>query len=156
MGTAKRILALKDAEFDGDDYQPDRDKERLTGQIKRVFRHIQDGKWYTVEKIANTTGDPQTSVSAQIRNLRKPKFGAHEIDRQYLGSGLYEYRMIAPTPTEQSDMAKTNGHVMSDNKCKQCGVSQSEAERSKCKPKGDQFSMPFALEKTHKNPWDGI
>ena len=43
-----------DAHFNGDDYQPDRDKERLRGQILRVYTVIKDGRWRTLRSIADT------------------------------------------------------------------------------------------------------
>jgi hypothetical protein len=87
-----------DPEFDGDDYQPDRDKPRLTGQIKEVFSFISDQKWHTVHRIAAITGHPEPSVSAQLRNLRKERFGGHTIDRKYAGDGLYLFRLANANP----------------------------------------------------------
>lgn len=81
-------------DFDGADYQSGRDKDRLTGQIKRVYTTMLDGKWRTLSQISELTGDPEASISAQMRHLRKPKFGAYTIEKNYLGSGLYEYRML--------------------------------------------------------------
>jgi len=80
--------------FDGDDYNPDLDQKRLTGQICRIYREMISGKWLTVDEIAAATNDPQTSVSAQIRNLRKPAFGGHFIPkRRRVISGLYEFKL---------------------------------------------------------------
>ena len=83
-----------DADFNGDDYQSERDKERLRGQILRVYTAIKDGRWRTLRQLAETTGDPEASVSAQLRHLRKPRFGGHEIVKRYIKNGLYEYRLI--------------------------------------------------------------
>jgi hypothetical protein len=80
-------------EFDGDDYQSDRDKPRLTGQIKSVFEVISDQEWWSVRRISKHTGAPEPSVSAQLRNLRKERFGGHTIEREYRGSGLYLFRL---------------------------------------------------------------
>lgn len=83
-----------DAHFNGDDYQPARDKERLRGQILRVYSAIKDGRWRTLKQLSETTGDPEASVSAQLRHLRKPRFGGHEIVKRHVKNGLYEYRLI--------------------------------------------------------------
>ena len=85
------------ARFDGDDYDDRRDRSRLVGQIKRVFEYVEDGEWRTVQQIAEATGDPETSVSAQLRNLRKARFGGHNVEKRHAGNGLYFYRL---TPTE--------------------------------------------------------
>ncbi len=84
--------------FDGADYVPAHDQLRLTGQLKRVWDVICDTEWHTLREIATATGDPESSVSAQLRHLRKQKFGGHTIERQPRGErsrGLYEYRLVA-------------------------------------------------------------
>lgn len=82
--------------FDGADYKPSRDDPRLSGQIRRIYDLMLDGQWRTLAEIAATTGDPEASVSAQLRHLRKKRFGAHTVERQHRGDksrGLYEYRL---------------------------------------------------------------
>ena len=88
------------AEFDGADYRPERDRLRLTGQLRRVFDLMTDGRWRTLAAIAEATRDPVASVSAQIRHLRKPKFGGHTVERRHVGNGLYEYRLVV-NPNER-------------------------------------------------------
>jgi len=56
---------------------------------------VQDGKWRSLKEIASMTGDPEASVSAQLRHLRKARFGGHTIEKSYEGGGLYLYRMAA-------------------------------------------------------------
>ena len=80
--------------FDGADYVAKRDNARLTGQILRVWECMADGKWRTLREIADITGDPEPSVSAQLRHLRKERFGAHTIEREHIERGLYKYRLI--------------------------------------------------------------
>lgn len=82
--------------FDGSDYDPELDRDRLTGQLYRIFNLMHDGRYRTLEEIATITGDPASSVSAQLRNLRKDRFGAHTVDKRRRGdktSGLWEYRL---------------------------------------------------------------
>lgn len=83
--------------FNGSDYSPKHDNVRLTKQIKRVFDLMKDGKFRTLGEIESITGDPQASLSAQLRNLRKDRFGAHTVNKQIRGDrkyGLYEYKLI--------------------------------------------------------------
>ena len=82
-----------DLRFDGADYNRTRDDARLTGQILRVWECMSDGKWRTLKDIAQETGDPEASVSAQLRHLRKPRFGGHTVEREYIDKGLYKYRL---------------------------------------------------------------
>ena len=82
--------------FDGSEYEHKHDFVRLSGQIQRVYDAIKDGDWYTLDEINKITGDPHASVSAQLRNLRKKRFGAHVVDKWYKGSrsnGLWEYKL---------------------------------------------------------------
>jgi hypothetical protein len=91
---SQAILQHQDRDrFDGADYVPSRDDVRLTGQLERVFNLIADGKWRTLRQIAEGTGDPEASVSAQLRHLRKPRFGSHTVNRRHLERGLYEYQL---------------------------------------------------------------
>jgi hypothetical protein len=80
--------------FDGDDYNHERDSERLTGQLLRIFEVVKDSKWRTLKEIAMLTGDPEASISAQLRHLRKPRFGSYEVEKQHIDRGLYKYRVI--------------------------------------------------------------
>jgi len=86
--------------FDGADYTPTLDKLRLTGQLLRVFNLMRDGAWRTLDSIAAATGDPAASISAQLRHLRKQRFGAHDVQKRRHGkktSGLFEYRVVVNT-----------------------------------------------------------
>jgi hypothetical protein len=77
-------------DFDGATYEPSRDKDRLTGQLERVYKAVKDGRWLTLAGIASRTGDPEASISAQLRNLRKLKFGAYDIRKRRVGN-VFEY-----------------------------------------------------------------
>jgi hypothetical protein len=80
--------------FNGADYIPSRDDARLSGQILRVWECMKDENWRTLREIANITGDPEASISAQLRHLRKERFGGHEVEREYVSNGLYKYRLL--------------------------------------------------------------
>ena len=80
--------------FEGDDYNHERDSDRLTGQLLRIFEVVKDSRWRTLKEIALLTKDPEASISAQLRHLRKPRFGSHEVEKQYVDRGLYKYRVL--------------------------------------------------------------
>jgi hypothetical protein len=67
-----------------------------------------DGRWYTLKDIAVRTGDPEPSISAQLRHLRKPRFGGYIVEREYIANGLYQYRVLL----QQTE--KTNDHQRQD------------------------------------------
>lgn len=94
VATNQPSLFDKPLRFDGSDYLPWRDDERLTGQYWRVWRVMVDGGWHTLSEIARITGDHEASVSAQLRHMRKPRFGSHTIEKEYVDNGLFTYRLI--------------------------------------------------------------
>jgi hypothetical protein len=81
--------------FDGKTYDAARDGDRLNAQLGRVFHAMRDSDWWTLAQLSCATGDPEGSVSARIRDLRKPKFGGHLMERRYVSAGLWEYRLSA-------------------------------------------------------------
>ena len=86
-------ITQEELRFNGADYDPERDNGRLGAQLKRVFDYVSDGNWHTLEDMANNTGDPAASISAQLRHLRKTRFGSWNVERRYINNGLYEYRL---------------------------------------------------------------
>jgi len=83
-------------QFDGKTYDPDFDESRLTGQLGRVYACMKDGRWRTLGEVEAVTGDPQASISARLRDFRKPHCGSHTIHRRRRGDeerGLWEYRL---------------------------------------------------------------
>ena len=56
-----------------------------------------DGFWRTLREIENHTGDPQSSISAQLRHLRKKRFGGYTVEKRRRGEGakgLWEYKLV--------------------------------------------------------------
>ena len=85
--------------FNGAAYDPAHDDPRLENQLTRIFALMKDGLWRTLAEIELTTGDPQASISAQLRHLRKERFGSYCIERRARGDrehGLFEYRIKPP------------------------------------------------------------
>ena len=80
--------------FDGSDYVPSRDNDRLSGQLLRVWDCMKDEQWRTLREISNITGDPEASISAQLRHLRKPRFGSYDVEKEYISNGLYKYKLL--------------------------------------------------------------
>lgn len=83
--------------YDGSDYVPVRDDARLDRQYDRIYGLMRDGGWRTLSQIEVATGDPAASISAQLRHMRKPRFGGHVLNKRYLGEGLFEYQLVLNT-----------------------------------------------------------
>lgn len=86
--------------FDGPCYSPEHDDARLTGQLQRIFAYMKSGDWHTLSEIAAATGAPEASASANLRHLKKSRFGSHGVEKRPRGEravGLWEYRLIVNT-----------------------------------------------------------
>lgn len=97
MSTQHEQPSLFDGiDHDGETFDRDADGRRLNAQTQRVFDLMRDGTWRTLAEIAKATGDPEASISARLRDLRKEKFGGHAVERRRRGEvkrGLWEYRL---------------------------------------------------------------
>jgi hypothetical protein len=90
--------------FSGPDYDPALDQKRLEKQMGRIYELMKDGKWRTLKEIAEVTHDPESSVSAQLRHLRKPRFGGYILNKRRRGTkskGLFEYQLLPPPKPEK-------------------------------------------------------
>ena len=86
-------MSLQVLTRDGYTFDPALDGRRLAAQHNRVLAILKQGGWYTLAEIAALTHDPEASVSARIRDLRKPRFGKHTVDRRRRTQGQFEYRL---------------------------------------------------------------
>ena len=87
--------------FDGEMSAPALDADRITRQLDTVRRLMSDGAWRTLAEINEVSGVPEASASARLRDLRKDKFGGHEVlrRRREPGHGVWEYRV---TPAQEA------------------------------------------------------
>lgn len=86
-------------QFNGSDYVPELDHARLGKQITDIFNLMKDGQYRTLREIEQATGHPQASCSAQLRHLRKARFGSHTVNKQRRIStapeaGIFEYQLL--------------------------------------------------------------
>jgi len=85
--------------FNGAVYDPYWDDNRLSNQIGRIFDLMMDSHWKILAEISARTADPPASISAQLRHLRKRRFGSYVVEKRHRGArdkGLFEYRVLAP------------------------------------------------------------
>lgn len=79
---------------DGETFDRKRDGARLNGQAEDVFRLMRDRQWRTLAMISEATGHPEASVSARLRDFRKPHLGGFTVERQRLDCGAWAYRVL--------------------------------------------------------------
>lgn len=87
---------VEEPRFDGETYDPMLDRDRLAKQLGRVFDALRAHQWLTLRELSGITRDPESSISARIRDLRKERFGGHTIlrrRRDVPARGIFEYRL---------------------------------------------------------------
>jgi DNA-binding transcriptional regulator GbsR (MarR family) len=84
--------------FDGPSYSPEQDQERLSDQFGRIRGLMMDGRWRSLSEISRELNYPESSVSAQLRHMRKSRFGGYVVERQRSEfiKGLFYYRVLPP------------------------------------------------------------
>lgn len=81
--------------FDGATFDVQKDYVRLKGQLARVYNWMSDGRWRTLSELKNLAGGTEAALSARLRDLRKPRFGGHVVNRRRrTNNGLWEYQLI--------------------------------------------------------------
>lgn len=86
--------------FDGESYLPLWDERRLSTLLGRVYAALRSGEWRTLAELSAACGGSTASVSARIRDLRKERFGGHVIERKRVGDGVFAYRLIGASATD--------------------------------------------------------
>jgi hypothetical protein len=88
--------------FDGATFDKDLDGARLARQLSAVKRYLlaRRGGFATLSEIAGALRFPEASISARLRDLRKPKFGAYQVERRRVSRGLFEYRVLPRVPDQ--------------------------------------------------------
>jgi hypothetical protein len=82
--------------FDGQTYEPEQDQTRLTTQFLRVKKLLltTPGRKYPPAELCRLTGTNAlqwASVSARVRDLRKPRFGGWDIRAERVRRGEWVY-----------------------------------------------------------------
>lgn len=69
------------------------DAARLNRQQAEVFALMRDGTWRTLAEISRATYNPEASVSARLRDLRRLGMTVERRRRGDPRAGLHEYRL---------------------------------------------------------------
>ena len=88
----------------GPDYNEKLDGKRVRGQMDEIRKYMLWTGWATLAEIESALGYPQSSISAQLRHLRKERFGGYRVDKRRRSQGTWEYRVQAPQRTGQMRM----------------------------------------------------
>ena len=80
----------------GPSYDEKLDGKRIMKQrdMIKVFMLVTGG-WWTLAEISEILHDPEASISAQLRHLRKPQFGSYKVEKRRRTQGTWEYKVYA-------------------------------------------------------------
>jgi biotin operon repressor len=77
-----------DAEIDG---------PAILDQHGRIRAYMLSVEWRALHEISEALGYPESSVSAQLRHLRKQRFGGYDVEKRRRDSErVWEYRVRKP------------------------------------------------------------
>lgn len=91
----------------GPAYDEEIDGERIKKQHIRILNYMAYGHWKTLAEIAEALSFPEASVSAQLRHLRKSKFGSYRVNKRRRGSFIgsqWEYEVLPPLAPGQQEL----------------------------------------------------
>jgi len=86
----------------GETFDPAEDEERLGAQFLRVRAVMDLGAWRTLQEVSVETGDPEASVSARIRDLRRAGYEVQRRRRGEAARGIHEYRALPKSHARES------------------------------------------------------
>jgi hypothetical protein len=93
--------------FSGAAYVPSLDRERLTLQIERIRSWALARDWFTLrearvdlERLYAPTIFPESSLSAQLRNLKKFPLSYRLLKRRRARGPVWEYKVLRPAQIE--------------------------------------------------------
>ena len=82
------------AMFSGKTFDAALDGERLNSALGKVYAVMLDHQWHTLDELAAKAGCSPQGASARCRDLRKPRFGGHVVERRRVEGGLWVYRLL--------------------------------------------------------------
>jgi hypothetical protein len=86
-----------DMETYGPAYVEELDGKRIAKQheVIRDFM-LNNTNWFTLAELHALLQYPEASISAQLRHLRKQRFGAYRVEKRRRTQGTWEYTVLPP------------------------------------------------------------
>lgn len=87
----------------GPAYNEELDGERIATQLDVIKHFMLAGGWRTLKQISLATRAPEASASAQLRHLKKSRFGGYDVQKRRKNNG-WEYRVNPPVAAGQLEV----------------------------------------------------
>lgn len=68
-------------------------RDQLKTRMEALKRVMLTGKEYTLPQLTEMLGGSESGVSAQVRKLRRPEHGGHNVVSRRIKGGTYGYRV---------------------------------------------------------------
>jgi hypothetical protein len=86
-------------------FGPTYDEAKDGRRIKKQHEVIRDfllnnQNWFTLSELHALLQYPEASISAQLRHLRKVRFGSYIVEKQRRTNGTWEYKLFKPVFVE--------------------------------------------------------
>ena len=101
---AGEMPPIGEMRFSGKTYNWQLDQYRLGTQMNNVWQYFKDGEWHyppeLEENVPHATGREDKhynwcSISARVRDFRKDRFGAHNVEsKRVRDGGSWKYRLV--------------------------------------------------------------
>ncbi len=84
----------------GPAYDEAKDGKRIAKQHEAIrdFMLLYNS-WWTLSELSGRLHYPEASISAQLRHLRKERFGSYTVDKKRRTTGTWEYKIQKPKET---------------------------------------------------------
>lgn len=92
-------LELELPHFDGATFDAELDALRLNRQLRVVLTYLRCAEgWHTLRELSRELQEPEASISARLRDLRKERFGGWCVEKRRRpgvdeSRGVWEYRL---------------------------------------------------------------
>jgi hypothetical protein len=85
----------------GPAYNEGLDGKRIKKQ-REVIRDflLENRNWFTLSELHSLLQYPEASISAQLRHLRKERFGSYTVNKKRRTTGTWEYKLYEPKGIE--------------------------------------------------------
>jgi len=68
-------------------------KPKEGSRARRIFDYMSNAGWANLNVVAKEMDIPHSSLTAELRNFRKPKKGSHTVEKKRVSANTYLYRL---------------------------------------------------------------
>lgn len=101
------MIEPEKTKFHGETYDATVDRERLSGQLQRVFDVLSGGREYPIDELARLSGVSVISISKRASDLRI--YHGYNVVARRIDKGYFAYKMLPDAPVKVARKMKPIG-----------------------------------------------